>query len=96
MFTFSRSKPAAPVAAPVDISTLTGENAPSVDQLQAAAAAYVGAYLERAEANDARVLELAARNGSIVLSIRIAPTPAVTITADPGRALRVEIATPTN
>ncbi len=93
MFTFSRSKPA-PAAAPV---ALSGAHAPTADDLQAAAHAFVGRYIETAPVAEARALELSARNGSLSITVTVSPTPGITITVDPGPIARIEIpTTPTN
>lgn len=52
--------------------------------LQAMADALIEDWLTNAPESDSRVLELALKNGSLIVEIEIAPAQRITVRADPG------------
>ena len=58
---------------------------PSLEELHACALAFAEAVIANATVDEARVMELAAKNGRLYLEVDIVPGSAITIHIDPGQ-----------
>ena len=56
----------------------------SAEELQLYAGAFVQTILDDANEEQARVIELAVKNGTVTVSIEITPTPSIRVSLDPG------------
>lgn len=64
---------------------------PGVEGLQQYASAFVQTVLDNADDEQARVIELAVKNGTLSVTVNISPKPGILIHLDPGAAISLVV-----